>query len=87
MGRKAFKERLKEIEMSQYDARLYDDYSCSIQKQVNFIQYVERKCRRFSNPIDREEHVFTFSLIISVIAYLDFFFRGPLLDISLFYEI
>lgn len=36
MGLKAFKERLKEIQMSEYDAKLYNEYSSSVQNQVSF---------------------------------------------------
>lgn len=36
MGLKAFKERLKEIKMSEYDAKLYNEFSSSVQNQVGF---------------------------------------------------
>ena len=34
MGLKAFKERLKEIQMSEYDAKVYNEYSSPVQSQV-----------------------------------------------------
>lgn len=37
MGQKAYKERLKEIEMSEYDDKVYSEYSQPVQKQVNYI--------------------------------------------------
>lgn len=38
MGLKAFKERLKEIKMSQYDAKLYNEFSSSVQNQVELFE-------------------------------------------------
>lgn len=37
MGQKAYKERLKEIEMSEYDDKVYNEYSLPVQNQVLFI--------------------------------------------------
>ena len=37
MGQKAFKERLKEIQMSEYDAKLYNEFSSSVQNQVPWL--------------------------------------------------
>jgi hypothetical protein len=34
MGLKAFKEKLKEIKMSEYDASLYAQFSSAVEKQV-----------------------------------------------------
>jgi len=34
MGQKAYKERLKEIEMSEYDDKIYNEYSLPVQNQV-----------------------------------------------------
>lgn len=34
MGQKAYKERLKEIEMSEYDDKVYNEYSLPVQNQV-----------------------------------------------------
>lgn len=41
MGQKAYKERLKEIEMSEYDDKVYNEFSQPVQKQVkyNFVLY------------------------------------------------
>lgn len=38
MGQKAYKERLKEIEMSEYDDKVYNEYSSPVQNQVKFKQ-------------------------------------------------
>lgn len=35
MGQKAYKERLKQIKMSQHDGELYQRFSSSVQKQVD----------------------------------------------------
>lgn len=35
MNRKAFEERLKEIKMSEYDAKLYEQFYRAVQPQVN----------------------------------------------------
>lgn len=40
MGLKAFKERLKEIQMSEYDAKLYNEYSSSVQNQVQALKVI-----------------------------------------------
>lgn len=37
MGQKAYKERLKEIEMSEYDDKVYKEYSLPVQNQVLLI--------------------------------------------------
>lgn len=37
MGQKAYKERLKEIEMSEYDAKSYNEFSLPVQNQVKYI--------------------------------------------------
>lgn len=34
MGQKAFKKRLEEIKMSEYDASLYEQFSSAVSKQV-----------------------------------------------------
>lgn len=36
MGQKAYKERLKEIEMSEYDDKVYNEYSLPVQNQVKY---------------------------------------------------
>lgn len=36
MGQKAYKERLKEIEMSEYDDKVYTEYSLPVQNQVKY---------------------------------------------------
>lgn len=43
MGQKAFKERLKEIQMSEYDAKVYEQFSSSVQTQVSFSASIIRK--------------------------------------------
>ena len=44
MNRKAFEERLKEIKMSEYDAKLYGQFLRAVQPQVCLMEY-------FSNNI------------------------------------
>ena len=34
MGQKAYKERLKEIEMTEYDDKVYNEYSVPVKNQV-----------------------------------------------------
>lgn len=34
MGQKAYKERLKEIEMTEYDDKVYNEYSLPVKNQV-----------------------------------------------------
>jgi hypothetical protein len=40
MGQKAFKERLKEINMSEYDADIYEKFSGSVKSQVQSLRVV-----------------------------------------------
>ncbi|XP_065221610.1 von Willebrand factor A domain-containing protein 8 isoform X2 [Planococcus citri] len=40
MGQKAFKERLKEIQMSEYDAKVYNEFSIPVQKQVQALRVI-----------------------------------------------
>jgi len=40
MGEKAFKERLREIRMSEYDAHQYEEFSKEVRKQVNSLRIV-----------------------------------------------
>ncbi|XP_072542068.1 von Willebrand factor A domain-containing protein 8 isoform X2 [Salminus brasiliensis] len=40
MGEKAFKERLKEIEMSEYDAATYEHFSKSVRRQVQSLRII-----------------------------------------------
>lgn len=45
MGQKAYKERLKEIEMSEYDDKVYNEYSLPVQNQViYYLLLFEEKC-------------------------------------------
>ncbi|XP_050442272.1 von Willebrand factor A domain-containing protein 8 [Adelges cooleyi] len=40
MGQKAYKERLKQIEMSEYDDKVYNEYSHPVQKQVQALRVI-----------------------------------------------
>ncbi|XP_023930017.1 von Willebrand factor A domain-containing protein 8 [Lingula anatina] len=40
MGQKAFQERLREIQMSEYDAKFYEGYSKAVRKQVQSLRVV-----------------------------------------------
>lgn len=40
MNRRAFAERLREIQMSEYDAELYDRYSSQVRKQVQALKTI-----------------------------------------------
>uniref|UniRef100_A0A8D9DUC4 von Willebrand factor A domain-containing protein 8 n=1 Tax=Cacopsylla melanoneura TaxID=428564 RepID=A0A8D9DUC4_9HEMI len=40
MGEKAFREKLKEIQMSQYDAKVYNEYSLPVQNQVQALRII-----------------------------------------------
>ncbi|GFO07343.1 von Willebrand factor a domain-containing protein 8-like [Plakobranchus ocellatus] len=40
MGRKAYMQKLKEIEMSEYDGRLYEQYSASVRRQVQSLRVI-----------------------------------------------
>ena len=40
MGQKAFKERLKQIQMSEYDGDLYEQYSKSVRGQVKSLRVI-----------------------------------------------
>lgn len=40
MAQKAFKEKLREIKMSQYDATLYDQFFMSVSRQVQALRVV-----------------------------------------------
>ncbi|XP_050525858.1 von Willebrand factor A domain-containing protein 8 [Daktulosphaira vitifoliae] len=40
MGQKAYKERLKQIEMSEYDDKVYNEYSQPVQKQVQALRVI-----------------------------------------------
>lgn len=40
MGQKAFKERLKQIQMSEYDAEVYDSFYSNVKRHVQSIRVV-----------------------------------------------
>jgi len=40
MGEKAFKERLKQIKMSEYDAEVYNRFFSSVSKQVQSLRVI-----------------------------------------------
>ncbi|GFR87627.1 von Willebrand factor A domain-containing protein 8-like [Elysia marginata] len=40
MGRKAYMQKLKEIEMSEYDGRLYEQYSAGVRRQVQSLRVI-----------------------------------------------
>lgn len=40
MSQKAYKERLKEIEMSEYDDKVYNEYSLPVQNEVKYNLYI-----------------------------------------------
>lgn len=40
MGQRAFKQRLKEIKMSEYDHKLYEQFSGPVQKQVQTLRTI-----------------------------------------------
>jgi hypothetical protein len=40
MAQKAFKQRMKEIQMSEYDANIYEQYSGSVRRQVQALRVI-----------------------------------------------
>ena len=40
MAQKAYKERLKQIEMSEFDGELYDSYAKSVRSQVKSLRVI-----------------------------------------------
>lgn len=40
MGQRAFKEKLREIKMSEYDAKLYDQFYSSVSQQVQALRVI-----------------------------------------------
>ena len=40
MGQKAFKERLKQIQMSEYDAEVYDSFYSGVRRHVQSLRVV-----------------------------------------------
>ena len=40
MGQKAYRERLKQIEMSEFDGELYNSYAKSVRSQVKLLRVI-----------------------------------------------
>jgi len=55
MGQKAYKERLKEIEMTEYDDKVYNEYSLPVKHQVKkiFVIFIESILLKLINLLFR----------------------------------